>query len=312
MHINGENLDVNIYVELEPYLDMFPDYVVKEDKLQSRSPFREDRHPSFAVNLENGTWIDSGAVGEYQKGRFSVLLAYLREELVEDVDSYLIDVYSVAKRAVSTLKLDMKWMEDAPDVKVFTTSELHKYAFRHQYLGNRGITEEVQRLFRIGYDPDSKAVVIPHTDRKGNIVNLKFRSVLRKQFWYSNGQPIKNHLYGLYQCERVKAKEVYIVEAEIDCMRLWSEGKHAVALGTAHMSKRQKELLLNSHAETLIIATDNDRAGRECAKQLINEFGGMRNVYLLEFPEDVKDICDMNSEQINKSKKSCIINYIKY
>lgn len=296
--VGTHKVDVDILLELDDYLDQFPNYRIRDDKLQSCSPFREDSHPSFAVNLENGSWIDSGAVGEYHKGHFTVLLAYLREESVEDTVEYLLDYYSVDRQEVSALKLDMGWLTDKPTLNFIAEQEVQQYAFRHPYLSRRGITEEVQRQFRVGYCKKSKAVVMPHTDKHGNIVNLKFRSVSSKKFWYSGGQPVKNHLYGLFQCLQSNATTVWIVESETDCMRLWSEGIPAIALGTAHMSKRQKQLLISSPIKEIIVATDNDPAGRACAEQIISEITGILSVILLGFPEGVKDICDMDSEQI--------------
>lgn len=306
--VGAYKLDIDIYQELEPYLHMFTDYRVRDDKLQSCSPFRQDNHPSFAVNLLNGSWIDSGAVGEYHKGHFITLLSYLRNETAENTTEYLLDLYSVERKEADTLQLDVEWLKPATTLNLFLgQEELRKYAFRHSYLGNRGITEEIQRLFRVGYCRETEAVVMPHTDKLGNIVNIKFRSVKNKKFWYAHGQPVKYHLYGLYQCIIANAQKVWIVESETDCMRLWSEGYHAVALGTAHISNKQIKLLLNSPVDSLVIATDNDSAGRECCEHLKHIFAGTFDISVLKFPGGVKDICDMTSQQIKNAEFNSLI-----
>lgn len=301
--VNGTEIAVDIYVELEPYLSQFDSYRIREDKLQSCSPFRPDRHPSFAVNLENGTWIDSGGVGSLHKGNFVMLLSYLRNESTETVSEYLLNLYSLERREISSLKLDTSWLAKEIEIPYITKDQLKQYAFRHSYLAGRGISEEVQRMFRIGYDKDKKAVVMPHTDSEGNIVNIKFRSVNRKQFWYANNNPVKNYLYGLNQCIQYGATKVWIVESEIDCMKLWTNGVPAIALGTAHCSWRQLKILLSSQIETVVIATDNDEAGKECAEFLKKELVGKIETEFLEYPsKEIKDIGDMDANQIAEVK----------
>lgn len=301
--VGTEILSVDIIAELESYMDQFDSAVVKEDKLLSCSPFREDRKPSFAVNLDNGLWIDSGGIGDYHKGNFIKLLAFFRKESTENTEQYLLEMYSVKNIATNSLKLDIKLNDSQVLPVIINNEQLQQYAYRSPYLSGRGISEYIQRKFRVGYCKETQAVVMPHTDRDGNVVNLKFRSVTHKKFWYGNGQPVKNHLYGLYQCLQENPEYVMIVESEIDCMLLWEHGIPAVALGTAYMSARQYKLLLSSGIPEFIIATDNDAAGKACKQQMITAFQGKRTVKEVVFPDDtVKDIGDMSSEQLQSLK----------
>lgn len=300
--INKQNLNVDFYSELEPYLDQFPQYVLRDNKIQSCSPFRIDRNPSFAVNLENGTWIDSGATGEYHKGHFLSLLSFLREESVEDTSEYLLRMYSPLLKEESDLHLDMTDFGQSSKqetLKIFSADELKQFAFRHPYLSRRGISEEVQQQFRVGYDSDKRAVAMCWCDAVGEVINIKFRSVDTKHFWYSNGQRIKNHLYGYHHFINNSAAIVTITESEIDCMRLWTLGIPAVALGTAHISQQQTELLFKLNVEELVIATDNDAAGRECARTLEEIFAGTYRVTYFDFDNTTaKDISDLSSDEI--------------
>lgn len=299
--VRAEKLNVNITEELEPYMNQFDSAVVKEDKLLSCSPFREDRKPSFAVNLEDGLWIDSGGVGEYHKGNFVKLLAFLRNESTEDTEDYLLELYSERNIETNSLKLEIKLNSSQATPPIISNEQLQQYAYRSPYLSGRGISEHIQRKFRVGYCKETHAVVMPHTDKQGNVINMKFRSVRQKKFWYGNGQPVKNHLYGLYQClQEQHIESVVIVESEIDCMILWSHGIPAVAFGTAHMSVRQARLLLSSGIPEFIIATDNDAAGKACKEHVIKTFKGRRKIKQLIFPSDaIKDIGEMSEEQLN-------------
>lgn len=295
-----QQLDIDVLSELEPFMDQFDRDVVRDDKLQSCSPFREDSHPSFAVNLENGSWIDSGAVDEFHKGHFIQLLCFLREEMAEDTADYLLEKYGVLTVEVSELTVDMSWLHPKPKPKIFFTEDLQPYAFRHPYLESRGISETVQRAFRIGYDPTAKAVMMPWCDKDGHVINMKFRSTVNKRFWYhKEGQRVKHHLYGADKLYEQQLKIVWLVESEIDCLRLWSVGIPAVAFGTANMSVAQEQILLNSSVETAVIAVDNDAVGKKFAQQLTARLTGKLTVQTIEFPDDtVKDISDMTDDQI--------------
>lgn len=301
--VNNQQIDVDIGVELECFLDRFPQYVIRDDKLQSCSPFRDERHPSFAVNLENGTWIDSGAVGEYRKGAFVSLLAFLREEPIEDTCDYLISVYSPFTKDADDLHLDMSFLSSAESHsdKIYTAEELQPYAFRCSYLQGRGISEVVQRHFRVGYDPSKKAVAMCWCDQDGNVVNIKFRSVTDKRFWYAGGQRIKEHLYGLHAFTQCNSDFLVVTESEIDCMRLWTHGIPAVAFGTANVSKTQGTKLLNSGVNEIVIATDNDVAGRHCGEQLEQLLVGAFKVTYFNFQgTSAKDISDLSDAEIIK------------
>lgn len=297
-----QRLAVDYQAEIEVFLDKFPQYRYRDNKLQSCSPFRSERHPSFAVNLDNGTWIDSGAVGEFQKGNFITLLSFLREEQYEDTCEYLTSVYSPLKKDVSDLHLDMTNFGKAPEppnLKVFTADELSAYAYRHPYLQSRGISEPVQRLFRVGFDPEHKAVAMCWCDPVGQVVNIKFRSISDKHFWYAGGQRIKSHIYGYHALPTTESQTVVIVESEIDCMRLWTLGIPAFALGTAHVSAEQGKLLLNTPVQEYVIATDNDSAGRKCGKQLEQLLAWSTKVTNFKFFNTAaKDISDLSNAEI--------------
>lgn len=60
MKIRDYELDVNIKEELDNF--EWSNEQVRGHKFQACSPFRDEKRPSFAVNLETGTWKDSGAV----------------------------------------------------------------------------------------------------------------------------------------------------------------------------------------------------------------------------------------------------------
>lgn len=278
-------------------------------ELTACSPFRSERSPSFSINLETGLWKDFGAVDFYNKGGLVQLLSFLRNETHHEVENYLLEKYGVNLLDVDSLSLNFDLNFNTNNDTIISIEEYKQFAYRSPYLAGRGISEKVQRAFKVGYDRNNKAVALAWMDVKGNIVNIKFRSTRSKMFYYySNGQPIRNHLYGMNFVFRMKCERVFIVESEIDALYLWSCGFPAIALGGSNLSEAQKKLLLRSPATTYVIATDNDAVGQEVKEKLGIALIGSKNLEEIVFPEYVKDINDMSPELV----KSVANNTIDY
>lgn len=298
--VRNIEIEPDYYSELEPYLQKMEPYRIRDNKLQACSPFRYEKRPSFAVNLENGSWIDSGATDDsMRKGHFTQLLAFLREETWFDTEDYLLEKYATIVVDVDTLELNFTLETETP-YRTFSKEELSPFMWRVNYLTSRGITEKIQRAFQIGYDRENKAVMIPWHDHQGNVINMKFRSILHKKFWYHpEGQRIKQHVYGLHFIKKHNIKRVFAVESETDALYLWSHGVPAIAFGGASMSEDQKRLLIRSPIEEFVIATDNDAVGRRFAKTLQEELSTHFDIFMLDFPECYKDMNDIPSEEIS-------------
>ena len=301
MKIRNVEVPVDIQAELEPHLNHFRNYRIRGDKLQACSPFRYENHPSFAVNLENGTWIDSGAsTDSYHKGNFVSLLAYLRQEEYLDTEEYLLRAYNVMLEEVDQLKLSMNLIyEPVVEVTHDWFKDYPHLQFRHPYLARRGITSEVQRLFCIGYDKEHEAIAMPWFNSDKRVINVKYRSIRYKQFFYEqDGQLTRNYVYGLPQCKALGYKDVAIVESEIDCMYLWSNGIPAVAMGHAGINKNQIQLLLNAGIETVTFASDNDEAGERFRVEMRKKLPKLFTCYELEIPYMYKDVNDIPQKEL--------------
>lgn len=307
MKIRNVEVPVDIQAELEPHLNHFRNYRIRGDKLQACSPFRYENHPSFAVNLENGTWIDSGAsTDSYHKGNFISLLAYLRQEEYLDTEEYLLRAYNVMLEEVDQLKLSMSLVyEPIAEVTHDWFKDYPHLQFRHPYLARRGISSEVQRLFCIGYDKEHEAIAMPWFNSDKRVINVKYRSIRYKQFFYEqDGQLTRNYVYGLPQCKALGYKDVAIVESEIDCMYLWSNEIPAVAMGHAGINKNQIQLLLNAGIETVTFASDNDEAGERFRVEMRKKLPKLFTCYELEIPYMYKDVNDIPQRELKQLQEN--------
>ncbi|MFP3802716.1 hypothetical protein, partial [Paraburkholderia sp. SIMBA_027] len=69
-------------------------------------------------------------------------------------------------------------------------------------------------------------------------------------------------------------------------------------------SEKQKQLLLLSGIETIVIATYNDKAGYRIKMQLIRELGGHFNLKQLYLPYYAKDVNDLGAAEL--------LNYVEH
>ena len=307
MKVRNVEVPINIWAELEPYLDHFGDYRIRGDKLQACSPFRYERHPSFAVNLENGTWIDSGSPTDlYHKGNFVALLAYLRQEEYQDTEEYLFQAYHIMLEDTERLQLKIDLQQESTvGVTYEWFKDFPQLQFRHPYLLKRGITKEVQGLFCIGFDKEHEAIAMPWFNSDKKVINVKFRSIRYKQFFYlQDGQLTRNYVYGLPQCKALGYKDVAIVESEIDCMYLWSNSIPAVAMGHAGINKNQIQLLLNAGIETVTFASDNDEAGERFRVEMRKKLPKLFTCYELEIPYMYKDVNNIPQRELKQLQEN--------
>ena len=299
MDIRQYDVDVDYKRELEQYEWSSPKWT--DDRLIACSPFREEDHPSFAVNLENGLWIDSGGDGEFYKGNFISILAFLRNESYQETEEYLLEEYfQLYFRDTDDLSLDFSgWVKEKREYTILDKRILRDYAFRHPYLEGRGIEDKYQKAVHIGYDREHKAISIPWFDKNQNLVTIKFRSVKDKRFWYyGEGQKVRDHLWGLWLVYIKQSKKVFVVESEIDALTLWANGIPAIAVGGSSLTPRQRKLILESPIETLVLATDNDRVGRRLARSITGKLNGLLNIEEMWFPAKYKDVNDIPQNEL--------------
>lgn len=143
------------------------------------------------------------------------------------------------------------------------------------YLKDRGLTEETIKRFKLGYDPNFygndgriwQAVIIPTSNKSYIARNTDptCKSTAR----------VKKYGHAMnYNTNRLNDKRpVFIVEGEIDALSIEQLGYHAIGLGGAgNFNKFINILQANKvNLPTLILALDNDKAGRDSTDKLAEE-----------------------------------------
>lgn len=204
--------------------------------------------------------------------------------------------------------------------KFITEEELDKYRYFHPYMYKRGLTDDIIRLFDIGYDRDTGCITFPIRDIDGNTLFIARRSVKTKFFNYPEG--VEKPLYGLYEIhkictydsdidyivfgDRIKGpragtwhsypEEIIVCESMLDALSFWTVGKYAVALnglGNELQFKQLREL----PCRKIILATDSDEAGMKARKRIRKNIPNKLITEYL-FPKGRKDANECTKEEL--------------
>lgn len=300
------NVDVDIEKEISEYSWSRARWM--PDRLIACSPFRYDSSPSFYVYFYDtataraGAWGDSGGEDDYKKGTFVKLLAFLRNESEFETEEYLLATYAREYTEDDEIAVDFSRLRTYSKPLGLRKDFLDTFSPPSDYLAGRGVSEAIQREMDIRYDSKKRAVVIPWHFADGRLANAKYRHVDSKIFYYAEGYPVLELVYGIHAINRKDAKSAVLVEAEIDALFIKSvTDTEAIAAGTSKLSNEKAELIARSSLEEIIILADNDKAGRELEQQAIDKLSryGIR-IKVAKHLEGFKDANDYQGEHIAK------------
>lgn len=289
VQVSNTKLTVDLEEELSPY---FPtdSYKVRwtDEKLSAPSPFRYEKKPSFFVNLAHvngketgGTWMDSGT-GE--TGRLEHLLCFLRNESIEETVFYLREKYGVKDYDRLTLNLDFKTKQEWKPL-LFQGDE-----FALDYMESRGIPNKVTAW--AGVMDLGDRIAFHWYNPNGVIVAIKYRYKDKKDFYYEKGgKRLNEQLYNIQRVYEVTTNAIWICEGETDALSIEGvrDGNVGIALGGASFSDSQRDKVIRSGIQNIVVATDNDKQGQVVAKQIEKKLNGLVQLWSIDLL-DCKDI----------------------
>ena len=211
-------------------------------------------------------------------------------------------------------------LDDKPEFIEFpsvTLEELHANIMvpeseGRSYFLSRQINGEAIQYFNLGYSAKQRMVTVPLHSPDGIAVGIIGRSVEGKSFKNSPNLPRNKTMFNLHRAKR-EGGTIIVVESSFDAIRLWQAGyPNAVATLGGSISDSNIQLL-NKYSSTIIIMTDNDKAGRSLGSTIAGKLN-RKNVlwarynYAVAYPHEAKDVGDMTDEEI----KQCIKNAIPH
>ena len=187
-----------------------------------------------------------------------------------------------------------------PVLSTISDEILDTYRYVHPYMYKRGLTDAIIEKFDIGYDKSTDSITFPVRDKNGDCMFVARRSVKTKYF--DLPKEINKPLYGMYelmQSNITRSDTIYVCEGLFDCLRLWCNDKLAVAGFGCLFSSYQIKQLQDLPVRSIILAFDNDEAGRK-ATDRVAQLLTTKLVYTVQLPSNRKDIGECTDEEINE------------
>lgn len=215
---------------------------------------------------------------------------------------WLLDNFSILSTDEISFNFDFK-IDEKPKAEV-EYSQFKKY---HPYFKQRGISEKVADAFDLGFDEYHNSVVLPLFDKSGKCIMLIKRSITEHVYMNTSGASKTASVFGIQMIYKklpqlVDTKYVFVVEGAFDVLRMWQNGFPAVGILQASISDTQINLIKKLPFQKVVIATDNDEAGRRVAEQLAQKLRQFKDVYLLVYPKGKKDPGEMTDEEFKSMK----------
>jgi len=209
-------------------------------------------------------------------------------------------------------------LDEKPEFEVFPTQTVEgahmllmsgAYGAK-DYLLSRKINEEAMEYFQLGFSAIQKMTMVPLHSPDGVLVGVIGRSIEGKSFKNSPNLPRNKTLFNLHRAKR-QGGTIIVVESSFDAIRLWQAGfPNAVATLGGSISDINIQNL-NRYASTIIVMTDNDKAGRSLGETIANKLKNKNVLWarydsLVTYPHQAKDVGDLTDEEINQCIKNAI------
>jgi DNA primase len=177
-------------------------------------------------------------------------------------------------------------------------------------LAKRNLTAEAAAAYEVRWETAKSAWVTPIRDAlTQEVMGLQIKGPDR---YFRNLPGGVNKGSTLFGIEKLPAESVVLVESPLDVLRLYSLGYVGISTFGAAWSAEQMSLIIHN-AESVIVAMDNDEAGRTQSLKMLGlnkkGFAGRRlipfdyHIRMKFFSYDgidAKDVGDMTDEQIHQ------------
>lgn len=270
--------------ELKELLPDYMDLLEEQGKIESRGegyyvcPFCNsgDKKNFTAAFHVDGTRYNCFACSEH--GDIFDLVAHM-EDLPSDWKKHYNRTLKIMRPYLDGNKSVKNQSIKIPEVPkiVDHTEYLHKChnnVAQTDYFINRGLSQKTIDKFKLGYDPEKNLVTIPYNpDCKGYVHRILWESDNK---YCKFGNEIFN-IDALYDSS-VDAllfggrEYVFVCEGQIDAMSFEEIGLSAVGIGGVNeVSKLVQRLKEKPSNKVLVLALDNDKAGKRATGKFIEE-----------------------------------------
>ena len=256
-----------------------------EENASCLCPFHDDRRPSFSVNLTNGLWHCFAGCGG---GTLPQLISKVRG----------VGLAEAKKWPIKTTPVPAKPRPTAGPCPPFHLGVIPRWFL------NRGFTKETAREWQLGYSAFYDALVIPVLQARALIYRRddKWVRLGAEKYRYTRGFPKASTLFGLHKPFQIRQGTIILVEGPLDCIWLHQHGyPNSLAILGATISERQARALVDLKAWRIVLAFDNDDAGRratEAAERRLSKYFDIEAVSWTGPLSDRKDVAECNQADL--------------
>lgn len=249
---------------------------------------REDGSPSWSMSAETGLWIcfSCGA-----RGTLSMLVS----ELTGEPDAIMAVHHFLIDRNLERLTSEVEVVKKKPEVDWISFSKFGSAP--DSELRKRAIDPDQARMHGIRWDTERAAWIIPIVNQFGDLQGWQTKA----RDWVRNFPVGVKKSESLFGIERFKGGTAILVESPLDVVRFASVFDKPQALATFGAAVSAKQIgLLASVADKVIIAMDNDDAGKQSSKKFFKSLPYFRKgVWWWDYSgTTAKDIGDMTNDEI--------------
>jgi DNA primase len=248
-----------------------------------------DKSPSWSINADTGLWIcfSCGA-----RGTLPMLLS--------EISGGEVDTLAIQKMLVNS---SMDRLLSEPREKTehqFVSDDFFNFLrVSDKRCHKRNLDPDIVYSYGVRWNPDHKAWSIPIMDQLGRLHGWQ-----EKKLGYVRNFPVGVEKgQTLFGVERFRSRTAVLVESPLDVVRFAGvfSKPQAVASFGAYVTDQQLRLLTYV-ADKVIVALDNDKAGREASVKLYKRMPSPRKgVRWWNYSgTDAKDIGDMTDEEIER------------
>lgn len=169
----------------------------------------------------------------------------------------------------------------------------------------RNLEPDILDEYNVRWDDDDHAFIIPVVSISGELMGWQAKG----NGWvknYPEGIAKSETLFGIHHIGVSSNLKAVLVESPLDVVRwasVWDSPRGVASFG-AYVSDKQIRMLSRTLDE-LIVAMDNDQAGKNSTMRLFRELPTFRRGTLfLKYPKGVKDVGDMDDDQIIDALRS--------
>lgn len=269
-------------------------------------PFHDDSSPSCSLNARTRVY---NCFGCGAKGTLVDLVAKLKgydsniiQELKKRPQDYLSNIDLENFDIVQEVKKILRGIVNKKTV--LDEKVLDQFRFMIPSMKIRVGNDELLRLFEIGYSKEHNRITLPIRNESGELMAVMGRARGSNFPKYMTLMPEKGifekskHLYGLHLFRKKPTAFMIICEGHFDVIGFYKAGLEcAVGVMGSFLSKEQKNLVLKNTDE-VIIAMDNDEAGRRATDQIAGALRGMIRMSVFKYVVDKKDPGELSTEEI--------------